>query len=312
MKRYVAMVEVLGEGGELQPLLWNPNHLVDGRAILIVDEVEGKIWVWLGEGTTIVQRTTALRQSRFIMVNGFRVNNILIGTKCTEFIEISKGMDEPIAKPLQKLLKAHSKAPEYLVVVKDEESVPTFDKAFQKRVEAISHTIAPEPLRQKPVVRRRMLSYEEQLASKVLFAVSDCYGHAIIKPLGPKQFEVSTSRLNVRFHCEGDAILFSLILAASQDDVDSFASCFGQTPQFDATGQQIIDSSLAGVTVTKRPKEQEEKQGEKQDKPISLTERMRRQLSELGKSIENKSTESEESSSEEKDELESREDESYF
>ncbi len=310
MKRYAAMVEVLGEGGELQPLLWNPNHLVDGRAILIVDEGEGKIWVWLGEDTTIVQRTTALRQARFIMVNGFRIENILVGTKCTEFIEISKSLDEPIARPLQKLLKEHSKASEYLVVVKEEESVSTFDTSFQKRVDAISHTIAPEPLRQKPTVRRRMLSYEEQLASKVIFAVSDCYGHAIIKPLGPKQFEVSTSRLNLRFHCDGDSILFSLILAATQDDIDSFAKCFGQIPQLDATGQQIVDSSLAGMTATE--KQEEEQQEEKQEETLSLTEKMRRQLSELGESKEDKNTESEESDSEEKDEEERREDEYYF
>lgn len=301
MKKYLGMVEVLGAGGELQPLLWDPNHLVAGRAILIIDEGEARIWVWLGEGTTIIQRTTALRQARFIMVNGFHIEKIQVGTKCTEFIEVQGSLDEPNAKPLLKLLKEHSKTAEYLVIVKEEEVVPPVDKSFQKRVEAIAQTITPEPIRQPPPVRRRMLSYEEQLASKVLFAVSDCYGYATMKPLGPNKFEVSTSRLNVRFHCEGDAILFSLILAASQDDIDSFIRCFGKPPQLDATGQQIVDTSLGEVTVT-----------EEQEESMSLAEKMRKQISELKGSTESKDKEPEESSPEEKGDEKPREEEFYF
>ncbi|MFX1562699.1 MAG: hypothetical protein ACFFDP_05280 [Promethearchaeota archaeon] len=314
MKKYLAMIEVLGEGGELQPLLWDPNHLVAGRAILIVDEKEGRIWVWLGEGTTIIQRTTALRQTRFIMVNGFSIENVLVGTKCTNFIEISGNLDESIANALRKLLKEYSKTSQYLIVVEEEEKTPVADDAFQRRVDAIAHTITPEPIRQPPPIKRRMLSYEEQLASKVLFAVSDCYGYAIMKPLGPNRFEVSTRRLNARFHCDGDAILFSLILAAAQDDIDSFTNCYGQPPQFDATGQQIIDPSLGGVTVTREPEEEKE--------PMSLTEKMRRQLHELSERTVKEEKEeleeseepeiSEESSSKEEDDEEARDEEFYF
>ena len=274
MKKYLSMIEVLGEGGELQPLLWSPNHLTDGRTILIVDEAEARIWVWLGKGTTMVQRTTALRQARFIMRNGIHIEETSLGTKCTEFIEIGGDLNISKAAPLRDVLEANPKAEEYLIVVKHEEALPTPDEAFQSKVDAIEQTILPEPTRQPPQPRRRILTYEEQLAAKVLYAVSDCYGQATITPLGPNQFEVSVPRLQLRFFCQGDAILFSLIRAAAQDDIDGFSRCFGQSPQLTENGQQYIDPALAaGAPLEERRVPTKE--------PTSIADSVRQQLSKL-------------------------------
>lgn len=274
------MIEVLGEGGELVPLLWNPSHLVDGRAILVIDENEARLWVWLGRGTTIVQRTTALRQARFIMRNGIQVGDRHVGAKCTEFVEVLGSLNQPSAAPLVGLLKKYPKSSDYLIGIEKEESFTTLEEGFQRRAEVVRQTIAPEPMIQAPKVRRRILSYQEQLACKVLFAVTDLYGQAALVPIGPSEFEVSASRLLLRFTCQGDEIYFSQVRAATQDDVDGFARCFGQQPQLAPAGDQVVDPNLQGTeSAPNPPVEQPEA-----PKPASVVDAMRKQLSQLGSS----------------------------
>ncbi len=270
MKKYIGMIEVLGEGGELQPLYWNPKHLVDGRAILIVDEPEALIWIWLGRGTSMLQRTTALRQARFIMRNGIHVDKIQFGTKCTNFIEISGDLQNPKASILRKLLETTQKTSDFLVTVESEPEISTFDEVFQDKIDAIEQTIVPEPTRRVAPIRRRILSYEEQLSSKVLFAVADCYGQASISPIGPNEFQVSVLRLQLRFFCQGDEIFFSEIRAASQEDLDAFARCYGQQPQLAANGQQFIAPAITSATPAQN-----------EGKAVSVVDSMRKQLSQL-------------------------------
>lgn len=271
MKQYLGMVEILGEGGEMQPLHWNPKHLVAGRAILIVDEAEGIVWVWLGRGTSMLQRTTALRQARFIMKNGTHVDDIHYGTKCTNFIEVPGDLSSPKVSLLKKLLEDHPKTSDYLVVVEEAEIISTFEESFQDKVEVIEQTIVPEPVRRVTPIRRRILTYEEQLATKVLFAVSDCYGQATMNPIGPNEFQVSVLRLQMRFFCQGDAILFSEIRATAQEDIDAFTRCFGQQPELTSDGQLYIASTLAIS----------EPLGSTEEKPVSVVDSMREQLSQI-------------------------------
>jgi hypothetical protein len=280
VKQYLAMIEVLGEGGELVPLLWNASHLVDGRAILVIDEAEARLWVWLGRGTSIVQRTTALRQARFIMRNGIQVGDRHVGAKCTEFIEVLGTLNHPTAAPLVELLKKHQKSDDYMIGIEKEESFTTLEEGFQRRAEAVKQTIAPEPMIQAPKVRRRILSYQEQLACKVLFAVTDLYGQAALTPVGPSEFEVATNRLVLRFYCQGDEIYFSHIRAAAQDDIDGFARCFGQQPQLTPTGEQVVNSNLQEPKLP--PKPATEEPGALT--PTSVVDVMRKQLSRLGSS----------------------------
>ncbi len=275
------MIEILGEGGEMQPLHWNPNHLVDGRAILIVDEAEGIVWVWLGRGTSMLQRTTALRQARFIMKNGTHVDEIHYGTKCTTFIEVPGDLQNPKASLLQKLLETHEKTSDFLVVIDEEAPISTFEETFQEKVEVIEQTIVPEPVRKATPVRRRILTYEEQLASKVLFAVADCYGQANMIPVGPNEFQVTVLRLQLRFFCHGEAILFSEIRAVAQEDIDAFVRCFGQQPQLTAEGQLIVTSP--GSIAESAPSEE--------SKPASVVDSMREQLSQITQNPQNEEDE---------------------
>ena len=255
----------------MQPLHWNPKHLVAGRAILIVDEAEGIVWVWLGRGTSMLQRTTALRQARFIMKNGTHVDDIHYGTKCTNFIEVPGDLSSPKVSLLKKLLEDHPKTSDYLVVVEEAEIISTFEESFQDKVEVIEQTIVPEPVRRVTPIRRRILTYEEQLATKVLFAVSDCYGQATMNPIGPNEFQVSVLRLQMRFFCQGDAILFSEIRATAQEDIDAFTRCFGQQPELTSDGQLYIASTLAIS----------EPLGSTEEKPVSVVDSMREQLSQI-------------------------------
>jgi hypothetical protein len=280
VEQYLAMVEVLGEGGELVPLLWSPGHLVDGRAILVIDETEARLWVWLGRGTSIVQRTTALRQARFIMHNGIHVEDRQVGAKCTEFVEVQGSLNQPSAASLVELLKKYPKSNDYLIGIEKEDSFKTFEEEFQARADVVRQTIAPEPMIHAPKVRRRILSYQEQLACKVVFAVTDLYGHAALTPVGPSEFEVTASRLLLRFFCQGDDIYFSHVRAATQDDIDGFARCFGQQPQLGPNGDQVIDPNLQGMERETAPKPAPEPA--ETLKPASVVDAMRKQLSQLG------------------------------
>lgn len=244
MRKYLTMLEVLGEGGDLQPLPWNPNHLLDGRVILIIDEPEARIWVWLGRGTTMVQRATALRQARYILRNGITVENTTVGSKCTEFIEVPGSLDTEVAEPLRRLLEEHPKSSQILIGVGGEEPAPAVDESFQKTIKVFEQAIIPEPLPRPVRVRRRLLSYEEQLACKVLFAATDVYGKATLRPISPNEFEVTTPRLHLLFQCQGDNIIFSLVRAAAPEDIESFSKAYGQQPQLAAYGQQLIDPNL--------------------------------------------------------------------
>lgn len=266
------------------PLHWNPKHLVDGRSILIVDETEGIIWVWLGRGTSMLQRTTALRQARFIMKNGTRVEETHFGTKCTNFIEVPGDLNTPKAALLQKLLEIYPKTSDYLVVTQEEEKVSTFEESFQDKVDVIEQTIVPEPIRRVTPIRRRILTYEEQLATKVLFAVSDCYGQATMNPIGPNEFMVTVLRLQMRFFCQGDAILFSEIRAAAQEDIDAFTRCFGQQPELTADGQISISSTPMAT----------EPAPSLDNRPESVVESMREQLSQISQDTPNQEDEEEE------------------
>ncbi|MFW9934998.1 MAG: hypothetical protein ACFFDU_05770 [Candidatus Thorarchaeota archaeon] len=299
MKQFIGMIEILGEGGEMQPLHWNPNHLVDGRSILIVDEPEGIVWVWLGRGTSMLQRTTALRQARFIMKNGTRVEDTHFGTKCTTFIEVPGELKSPKTALLQKLLDTHQKTSEYLVVVKEEEKISTFEEAFKDKVEVIEQTIMPEPVRKVTPIRRRILTYEEQLATKVLFAMADCYGQATMNPIGPNEFQVSVLRLQMRFFCQGDAILFSEIRAEAQEDIEAFSRCFGQQPQLTAEGQIFIASTQMEREVTPST----------EDQPVSVVESMREQLSKISQNPPKENDETKEEEQEEREEAVDNEEE---
>jgi hypothetical protein len=206
------------------------------------------------------------------MRNGIHVEGTHIGTKCTNFIEIPGNLQDGKASLLRKLMESNHKTSDFLIVIKDEPAVSTFEEAFQERVEAVEQTIVPQPIMQPRTVRRRILTYEEQLASKVLFAVADCYGQATMIPLGPSEFQVSVLRLQLRFICQGEAILFTEIHAADQEDVDAFARCFGQQPQLTGDGQQYTISPEA-VSGAPRARGQES---------VSVVDSMRKQLSELG------------------------------
>jgi len=293
------MIEILGEGGEMQPLHWNPKHLVDGRSILVVDETEGIIWVWLGHGTTMLQRTTALRQARFIMKNGTHVGETHFGTKCTNFIEVPGDLNNPKVTLLHKLLEEHPKTSDYLIIIKKDVEVSTFEESFQDKVEIIEQTIVPEPIRKVTPIRRRILTYEEQLATKVLFAVSDCYGQATMNPLGPSEFQVSVLRLQLRFICQGDAILFSEIRGAAQEDIDAFARCFGQQPQLTSDGQLYIASTPQVVEPTASTNE----------KTVSVVDSMREQLSQISQKPKEEERQDVEPTPDEKEDPKENEDE---
>ena len=240
----------------------------------------------------MLQRTTALRQARFIMKNGTHVDEIHYGTKCTNFIEVSGDLTSPKVSLLKKLLEDHPKSADFLIVVEEEEKISTFEESFQDKVEVIEQTIVPEPVRRVTPIRRRILTYEEQLATKVLFAVSDCYGQATMNPIGPNEFQVSVLRLQMRFFCQGDAILFSEIRAAAQEDIDAFTRCYGQQPELTSDGQLYIASILtSGESVASA-----------EEKPASVVDSMREQLSQISQNSPKEAEEKSKSANKEKQE----------
>ncbi len=278
MKGYLALIEV-AESGELEPLSWDPDHLMDGRVVLVIDEPRAKIWVWLGLATNVVQRTTALRQTRFILRNGFKIEDITVGARCTEFIEVTGESTDTRIGELRQLLKAHPKEDAFFITVgKEEEKTESIiAEAFQKRLETFGEAITPDSstrsIRAKAIrATRRLLSYEEQLAGKVLFSAADVYGEATITPRGPDEFTVRTPQLLLHFFCRNDDILFSLFQACTPEDAEKFIQVFGQKPIILENGEYRIDSSFGTEPKTEDSPPPAE--------PVSVTDKMRKQLSE--------------------------------
>jgi hypothetical protein len=208
-------------------------------------------------------------------------------------------LKNPKAALLQKLFEKYPKTSDFLVVVKEEVEVSTFENSFQDKVEVIEQTIVPEPIRKVTPIRRRILTYEEQLATKVLFAVTDCYGQATMNPIGPSEFQVSVLRLQLRFTCQGDAILFSEIRGAAQEDIDAFARCFGQQPQLTADGQIYVASTLMEKEPATAPDE----------KQVSVVDSMREQLSQISQKPKEAEKKEAEKTQDEEEESEEQEDE---
>jgi hypothetical protein len=281
MKGYLALIEV-AESGELQSLSWDPEHLMDGRVILVIDEPKERIWVWLGRATSVVQRTTALRQTRFILRNGFKIQDITVGAKCTEFVEVTGESTDSRIGELHELFKAHPKVDALFISIGVEaKPEAAIAEAFRKRLETFGEAIAPDPssgtIRAKSVrTTRRLLSYEEQLAGKVLFAASDVYGEASITPKGPGEFVVKTPRLLLHFFCRNDDILFSLFQAAAPEDAERFIQAFGQQPKILEDGEYRVDPSLGMAPKT----EDTPPPAAAPVETPSVTDKMRKQLSE--------------------------------
>jgi hypothetical protein len=82
---------------------------------------------------------------------------------------------------------------------------------------------------------------------------------------------VSVLRLQLRFICQGDAILFTEIRATAPEDLEAFTRCFGQAPQLTADGQQTVGAGIP----TPSPDTAEETEQE------SVFDAMREQLSQL-------------------------------
>ncbi|MFX1476177.1 MAG: hypothetical protein ACFFCO_11960 [Promethearchaeota archaeon] len=281
MKGYLALIEV-AESGELQSLSWDPDHLMDGRVILVIDEPKKRIWVWLGRATSVVQRTTALRQTRFILRNGFKIQDITVGAKCTEFVEVTGESTDSRIGELRELFKAHPKEDALFISIGVEaKPEAAIAEAFQKRLESFDAAIALDPssrsIRAKSIrTTRRLLSYEEQLAGKVLFAAVDVCDEASITSRGPSEFIVRTSRLLLHFFCQSDDILFSLFQAATTEDAEQFIQAFGQQPIILENGEYRIDPSFVTEPKTEEPPSPAATPVE----PVSVTDKMRKQLSE--------------------------------
>ncbi len=276
MTKYLALIEV-AESGELEPLSWDPDHLMDGRVVLVIDEPQARIWVWLGLATNVVQRTTALRQTRFILRNGFKIKDITIGARCTEFIEVTGESTDTRISELHQLFKTHPKEDALFVAVGKEEAKPdsSIAEAFQKRLETFDEAITPDShsIHARTIrATRRLLSYEEQLAGKVLFAAADVYGEATITPHGPSGFRVRTPQLLLHFYCQNDDILFSLFQAATTEDAEKFIQAFGQQPIILENGEYRIDSAFSTEPKTEAVPPPSE--------PVSVTDKMRKQLGE--------------------------------
>jgi hypothetical protein len=101
-----------------------------------------------------------------------------------------------------------------------------------------------------------------------------------MNPIGPSEFQVSVLRLQLRFVCQGDAILFTEIRAATQEDIDAFSRCFGQQPQLTSDGQMVV----ASASISPEPSALTEEQS------VSVVDSMREQLSQISQQPEKEKT----------------------
>jgi hypothetical protein len=91
---YLLMLKVNSEK-EVVPVKWSPASLDDSSASLIIDELSGRLYMWIGESVDGITKAVARRKAADVASQGYKLENIpypigKLGTKRLEVIEVNQ------------------------------------------------------------------------------------------------------------------------------------------------------------------------------------------------------------------------------
>jgi hypothetical protein len=91
---YLLMLKVNSEK-EVVPVKWSPANLDDNSAALIIDELSGRLYMWIGESVDGITKAVARRKAADVASQGYKLENVSypigkLGTKRLEVIEVNQ------------------------------------------------------------------------------------------------------------------------------------------------------------------------------------------------------------------------------
>jgi hypothetical protein len=91
---YLLMLKVNSEK-EVVPVNWSPVNLDENSAALIIDELMGRLYMWIGESVDGITKAVARRKAADVASQGYKLENVSypigkLGTKKLEIIEINQ------------------------------------------------------------------------------------------------------------------------------------------------------------------------------------------------------------------------------
>jgi len=88
MAKFLAMLEI--DSGEARPIPISAMHLSSDRTILIIDEDEGSMYLFIGRDVGLIARRMAERVTQSIKTYGFKFGNTVVGKNCSNLVIIDE------------------------------------------------------------------------------------------------------------------------------------------------------------------------------------------------------------------------------
>ena len=91
---YLLMLKVNSDK-EVVPVRWSPVNLDENSAALIIDEADGRLYMWIGESVDGITKAVARRKAADVASQGFKLENVSypigkLGSKRLEVVEVNQ------------------------------------------------------------------------------------------------------------------------------------------------------------------------------------------------------------------------------
>jgi len=137
------MLMVKVEPGDKSPIPFSQDAINSDSLVVLVDEVDNRLYLWMGRNRSLVDKRAAMRVAQSIMKGGFSYGKLHVGRSLKELIEIDESrLSEPDVKNSFEALNAVFKR---RYVAKDKVLIEVATEAPSPGVEA------PAPLVRKVV-----------------------------------------------------------------------------------------------------------------------------------------------------------------
>ncbi|MHA1722067.1 MAG: hypothetical protein ACTSXW_03220 [Candidatus Baldrarchaeia archaeon] len=167
MAKFLAMLEI--EGGEAHPIPISTMHLSPDRTIIIIDEDEETMYLFIGRDVGLVSRRMAERVTQSIKTYGFKYGNTIIGKNCHNLViidekEIGTSFKE-VYQDLIKKIELWETLGKSLVDIEKEKPKP-----IRKVKTPIKHPLSPE-IEEKKEKIEKVEPFRSDISSKIGFVV---------------------------------------------------------------------------------------------------------------------------------------------
>jgi len=91
--------------GVIEPLPLSPDVFAHDRIVIAIDELNGRVWIWQGANTSLIERRAAQRKARSLLSAGYQLGHLKVGQGLHD-VEIIDGelMDDQKTKQTFDLL----------------------------------------------------------------------------------------------------------------------------------------------------------------------------------------------------------------